>query len=88
MTDLNRELEETLDKAEQLKRQIAAASCREVGHDWVFIGGRNVGCTDMGESCSCSTSVHVCSKCDDCDYGDTPERDQVIEKCRLTGCGN
>ena len=61
-----------------LKREIAQGPCREYGHDWHSIGGCNAGCS---EDCGCSVPVNVCRKCDDCDYGDNEEADQVRSDC-------
>ena len=67
MTDLKRKLELARDEVARLERQLVAASCAEVGHDWVFIGGRNCGCFPGAD---CSVPVHQCSRCGDCDYGE------------------
>ena len=68
-----------------LGRLIAEASvlaggkhpCTILGHVWVHSGGRNCGCQD---GC-CSVPVYECSACGDCDYGDNPETDEIIEHC-------
>lgn len=65
-------------EAARLRREIAAASCAEVGHDWQHCGGKNAGC---GPDCGCSVPVNACAKCGDCDYGDNEEADQVRAKC-------
>ena len=78
MTDLLAELERVEAQAFALRREIAAGPCREFGHDWKFHGGANAGC---GPDCSCSVPVAVCVKCGDCDYGDTPEADQIRSDC-------
>jgi hypothetical protein len=86
--DLQRELEIAEGRVERLKRALAAAPCSEVGHRWEFRGGCNVGCEEMDKDCSCSVSVHECSVCGDCDYGQNPEREEVLKRCAETGCGN
>jgi len=57
----NAKLEAAKDEVLRLERE-----CREVGHDWQFIGGAIC----SGEAGLCSFPVHECSKCKDCDYGD------------------
>lgn len=88
MRDLHEQLLEAEARVALIKRSLAAAPCIEVGHRWKFLGGRNVGCEEMGKDCSCSTSVHECEACGDCDYGDTPEQAEVIARCKEFGCGN
>lgn len=68
--------------AEALRRQIAAADCAEVGHDWRFIGGRNAACS-LDDDCACSVPVHACRKCKDCDFGDNAEADSIRDRCDL-----
>lgn len=77
--NLRQQLEEAEDQVDRLRRQIAAADCREAGCQMVFIGGRNAGCS---KDCVCSVPVHQCSKCKDCDYGDNAEASEIIRKCR------
>ncbi len=68
-----------------LSRLIAEASvlaggahpCSVLGHKWVFSGGANCGCPDGG----CSVPVYECDACEDCDYGDNVEADDVRERC-------
>lgn len=72
------ELEKVEAKAAALRKEIAAGPCREYGHDWKHIGGRNAGC---GVGCNCSIPVHICQKCGDCDYGDNPEATEKIADC-------
>lgn len=64
--------------AENLRKQIAVGPCREFGHTWRHIGGRNAGCC---YDCGCSIPVHVCEKCGDCDYGDNSEANEKIADC-------
>jgi hypothetical protein len=54
------------------------AHCREHGHTWKFIGGKNAGC---GRDCGCSVDVHECIICGDCDYGDTEQADDIRKSC-------
>lgn len=61
-----------------LKREIAQGPCRDYGHDWHSIGGCNASCAD---DCQCSVPVNVCRKCDDCDYGDNEEADEIRAVC-------
>jgi hypothetical protein len=85
MTDLTQQLAKAEAEASRLRREIAQGPCREYGHDWQFSGGMNAGC-DGGDCCACSVPVHTCSKCNDCDYGDNPEADEVRADCaRLMG---
>ena len=76
--NLKDELEKIEAEAARLRRQIAAAPCREQGHNWTFHGGANAGC---GPDCTCSVPVNVCSKCGDCDYGQNEEADEVRTSC-------
>lgn len=83
---LTEQLAEAEAKAERLRRQIAAASCAEVGHRWKHIGGKNCGCNgidaDGGRwSGSCSVPVYECAVCKDCDYGDNAEARDWIAAC-------
>jgi hypothetical protein len=71
--------------AELRRRAAAATTCAELGCDMQFMGGCSVGCCD---ECSCSTSVHVCSRCGDSDYGDPVEAAEVRAQCEMTGSGN
>ncbi len=64
----------------RLERMAVAATCAEVGHRWVCLGGANCGC----EGGSCSVPVHECSSCHDCDYGDNAEADEVRARCLLS----
>jgi hypothetical protein len=57
--------------------------CAALGHDWVFIGGKNACCADP--DCCCSVPVHECRSCGDCDYGDNNEADQVRAACAEMG---
>ena len=52
--------------------------CDKLGHEWEFSGGMNAGCSDW---CGCSVSVNICKHCDDCDYGDNEEADQIRADC-------
>lgn len=72
------ELSDLEARAAALRRQIAAGPCREYGHDWKHIGGRNAGCS---RDCSCSVPVYHCSKCGDYDYGDNAEAAEKIAEC-------
>lgn len=74
------ELAQTEARARDLRRQIAAGPCHQYGHDWTCIGGCNAGCSD---DCVCSSPVHECSKCGDCDYGENEERDAILADCAL-----
>lgn len=77
--NLAEQLEEAEARADRIRRQIAAATCREVGqHDWKFIGGCNAGC---GDDCGCSVPVHECRRCRDCDYGQNREADEIRRLC-------
>lgn len=78
MADLLNQLAEAEATAARIRREIAQGPCREFGHAWQFHGGRNAGC---GPDCSCSVPVGVCAKCGDCDYGDTPEADNIRAEC-------
>lgn len=66
----------------RLEREVAAGPCRENGHSWAFLGGRNAGCDD---ACQCSVPVYQCTKCGDCDYGDNPEALAIKARCQEEG---
>lgn len=76
---LLQELERVEAEAARLRRQIAQGPCREFGHEWTLMGGRNAAC---GDDCGCSVPVHVCAKCGDSDYGDNAEADGILAHCR------
>lgn len=82
MTDLSKKLEEAEALVERLKLQIKQGSCQETGHDWKFLGGRVLGC-ELEDDCNCSASVHICVKCDDCDYGENEESANIKEDCQI-----
>ncbi len=77
MADLQQQLDEAEAHVAQLKRQMAAAPCAEVGHRWKHIGGMNCGCDDGW----CSLPVHECTVCGDCDYGENAEAHQKRADC-------
>lgn len=49
-----------------------------VGHDWQSLGGCNAGCH---EQCSCSVPANVCRRCDDCDYGQNLDAENIRAEC-------
>ena len=63
----------------RLERQAASATCAEIGHRWLSVGGRNAGC---GLYCGCSVPVHECSVCKDSDYGENAEAEEIRADCR------
>ncbi|MBZ9600682.1 hypothetical protein [Phyllobacterium chamaecytisi] len=58
------------------------SQCIANGHTWKFYGGCNAGCD---RDCGCSVDVHQCIICGDFDYGDTPEAEDVRQKCAEHG---
>jgi hypothetical protein len=64
----------------RLERQAAAATCAEVGHRWVCLGGCNCGCEDT-LGVGCSVPVHECAVCGGCDYGDNAESEEIRKRC-------
>jgi ribosomal protein L29 len=79
-------LAEKLDAARaevaRLERQAAAATCAEIGHRWVSLGGCNCGCEGNGrEYGGCSVPVHECAICGDCDYGENHDAEEVRRRC-------
>lgn len=78
MATLVEQLEEAKANVARLMREIAAARCSDVGHRWVFVGGRNCGCEPDGY---CSVPVHRCEVCNDYDYGDNAEAAGVMARC-------
>lgn len=79
MGNLARQIEEAKANLSQLEQAAKHASCRELGHDWHSIGGKNAGCGHPG--CSCSVPVMECRRCGDCDYGDNEDAEQTIKEC-------
>jgi len=79
MTKLVDELEAARAEVSRLERQVASATCAEVGHRWQSSGGANCGCK-IGY---CSVPVHECAVCGDCDYGDNEDADDVRANCAL-----
>lgn len=55
--------------------------CHVLGHKWRHIGGANAGC-DEDTACACSVPVYKCVVCDDSDYGDNQEADDIMKDCR------
>ena len=80
VSSLQKQLEEAEARAAQLRQQIAAAPCSEVGHRWKFIGGKSCGCEPGGH---CSVPVHECTACGDCDYGENAEAEGIRAECDL-----
>lgn len=78
MSDKFEELEKAKAKVFEIEREIAAGPCLQYGHAYKCIGGASAGC---GRDCNCSVEVLECTKCGDCDYGNT-EREEVQRKCR------
>lgn len=76
--ELRDRLEAAKAEVERLQSQIKQESCQKVGHNWETYGGMNAGCC---ESCGCSVPVNVCSKCGDCDYGDSSEAAEIRQQC-------
>lgn len=65
----------------RIKRAIGAATCAQIGeHDMKSIGGSNAGCCD---TCTCSVPVHVCTRCEECDYGDNAFAKETRRLCEL-----
>jgi hypothetical protein len=77
MGDLLERLENAKSEVSRLERQVAAATCAEVGHRWRSIGGANCGCEDGG----CSVPVHECEVCGDSDYGENEWAAKVRAEC-------
>ena len=80
MADLLERLEAAKAEVERLQREVAAGPCRQAGHDWQSIGGRNASCK---RDCSCSVPVNICAKCGDCDYGVNDDAKDVVKQCVL-----
>lgn len=78
MTDLRTELADAEARVAAIKQQLAGATCAEAGHTWKHIGGRNAACS---EDCGCSVPVHVCTVCNDSDYGSNAEGQKTIDEC-------
>lgn len=78
MADLHQDLADAEAQVARIKQQIEQGPCREVGHDWYSVGGKNAGCS---KDCGCSVPVHVCTRCGDSDYGDNDEADRTVGAC-------
>lgn len=72
------QIEEARNHLAQLERQAKHAICRDLGHDWRMLGGKNAGC---GDGCGCSVPVHECARCGDCDYGDNEWAARTVDEC-------
>lgn len=81
MSTLREDLANAEAKVEALKREIAGSACREAGHVWKHVAGRNAGCSDS--LCCCSIPVHECDICGDSDYGDNAEARKIISDCAM-----
>lgn len=62
----------------RLERLAAQATCAELGHDWVCLGGANCGCHEWA---CCSVPVHECRRCKACDYGDNADAADMRAQC-------
>ncbi|MBD8549872.1 hypothetical protein [Sphingomonas sp. CFBP 8764] len=78
MTDLVADISAAEARVDQLRRQLTASTCREVGCDMQSYGGMNAGC---GDGCGCSIPVNVCTRCGDCDYGDNARAVTTRAEC-------
>lgn len=78
MTRLTDQIEAARAHLADLERQGLNATCFDMGHVWVSMGGRNCGCHK--DAC-CSVPVHKCSRCGLCDYGHNALAAQHIEHC-------
>ena len=67
-----------------MARDFLYLNCQSGEHKWKSVGGRNAYC-ENGDLCDCSVPVHECEVCGDCDYGNTPEADEIRRECRETG---
>ncbi len=70
----------TAERLRWLQHQLEHGTCAEVGHDWQSIGGCNCGCY---EDSACSVPVLQCTRCGDCDYGDSSEADEQRLNCTV-----
>jgi hypothetical protein len=68
-----------------MSRDFMFVNCQDGEHKWKAIGGMNASCDLGADMCGCSVPVHECEVCGDCDYGDTPEADEIRSECRDTG---
>ena len=75
--NLAQELADAEARVERVKREMASATCAEVGHLWISLGGCNCGCVDG----ACSVPVNECARCKDCDYGDNLDADKTRARC-------
>ncbi len=76
--NLSEKIMEAQSRLELLQRLASMATCEEMGHRMVHLGGVNCGC--FKDAC-CSIPVHTCSRCGDCDYGDNIEAKATKAAC-------
>ena len=79
--NLTEQIEAARAELTRLERLAESATCAELGHDWVSLGGCNCGCH---EDASCSVPVLECSRCGDCDYGENDEAAETRRLCQET----
>jgi hypothetical protein len=79
MPDLADKIAAARAEVERLERLAAHASCTEIGHNWVSLGGCNCGCH---EDAACSVPVHECTRCKDCDYGENADAAETRRCCK------
>lgn len=78
MPELADKLEAARAEVARLERIAASATCAELGHDWVSLGGCNCGCH---ENAACSIPVNECRRCGECDYGDNDDARAIKDGC-------
>lgn len=76
---LKAEIEATASRLRWMQHQLEHGTCADVGHDWQSIGGCNCGCFP---DAVCSVAVMQCTRCGDCDYGDSPQADEQRASCQ------
>ena len=64
------------------RQRKAEKKCAAKGHRWAVDGGTCVPNCDLGEFCGCFVEVRTCTRCGDCDYGDTPDAKKVLTACQ------
>lgn len=84
MNEFQTKLKAAREEVARLERYAAGASCREIGCDMEFSGGKNCGC----ENGACSVPVYICTRCGDSDYGDNAEAVERRAACSDRTEGN
>lgn len=87
MPELADKIEAARYELARLEREAAHATCADLGCNMESTGGCNCGCVvdhdDEGNEVigQCSVPVNICTRCGDCDYGDSAEAAEIRWRC-------